>query len=197
MLRLIFQRVSLLSLLIFRCLRIRSYRIARRPLYWLVSCEPAAEWPCYTPDLGSRRCRRRRHRLWPGSHGCSRWRSLRTPAGLPAHPDRTACGSRTAWNQAGCRSGCRRHWRWPCQLPLSHLCFQHRSEFALCFGYQTCWCLGTGHFSSPRPSTRDRRNSCRRHYGRRKSPRCRRSWSRSSSQWRCPGSEPRSSSHLH
>ena len=79
----------------------------------------------------------------------------------------------------------------------SHLCFRHRYESALRFDYQTFRCLGIGHFSSSRPSSRDRRNSWRRHYRRRTSPRCHRSWSQSSSRSRGPGSEPRSGLHLH
>ena len=139
---------------------------------------------------------RSRHRPWPGLRGCNRWRWVHTTGDLPARFGRTACGPRAARNQAGCRSGCRRHRRWPCRPRLSNLCFRHRCQSALRFGYLTYRCLGTGHFSSPRPSSRDRRNSWRRHYRRRTSPRCRRSWLRSSSRWRGPGSEPRSGSHI-
>ena len=47
------------------------------------------------------------------------------------------------------RSGCRRNRRWPCRPQLPHPYSRHPCEFALCFGYQTYRCLGTGHFSSP------------------------------------------------
>ena len=136
---------------------------------------------------------RRRYRLWPELRGCSRWRW----GVLQACFDRMAYGSRAAQSPGGCRSSCRRHRRWPYQPWLPHLYFQHRCHFMLCFCYQTYRCLGTGHFSSPRPSSRDRRNSWRCHCSRRTSPRCRRSWLRSSSRWRGPGSEPLSCLHLH
>ena len=75
------------------------------------------------------------------------------------------------------------------RLQLPHLYFRHRFESALCFGYQTYQCLGTGHWSSLGLSSRDRYNSVIRHYRRWTSPRCQKFLLWSFSRWRGLGSE--------
>ena len=121
---------------------------------------------------------------------------VRTRGDLPGHSDKTACGFPAARNRAGCRSGCRKHRRWPCRPQLSHLYFQHRGGSALCFGDQTYRCLGTGRSPAQELSSRDRCSSCIRRCHRCWGPHSPRSWRSSFLRWRGQGFEQRSCSRL-
>ena len=135
--RLMFQRLLDLSIVIFRC---RSTRSKGSQGGVCTGCrsfgQALAEWSCRTREICLRCGMRRRHRLWPGSHGWSHQTWAHTRAGRPVRSGKMACGSRAARSRMRWRSDHQRHQRWPCQRKRLNLRFRHRLESSTCFCYQ-------------------------------------------------------------
>ena len=131
--RLMFQRLLDLSIVIFRCRSTRSYRIARRPLYWLSiirassGCVPMS----YSREMPP---------MWYEASTSPTIVVAEREFILEPVAQCTMVKWRVALEQLDVegvrRSDYRRQELWPCQRQRLNLRFQHRLQSSSCFCYQ-------------------------------------------------------------